>query len=190
MSTAPTATKETKAEALPPPPKSRKPVDELGPEDKVVLQLSDLRNAGKTVKSRFGKIAFDEKGLADLTVQVKDVSMIQSLGWLSKEDQEKYLGIAPEPEPEMKKMHENHKAQMSKAEQLFKQLTEENDELRKANEEGSALVRKQQADLDAQRGQIEALTLKLKAEQDAHATLRAGMSTPPKKEDDKKTDKK
>lgn len=68
----------------------------LDPNMPVELTIQDRLNAGKEPSTRWGRIKFDAEGFATVKVPLKDVTIINSLGWLSKEDQEEYIGISQE----------------------------------------------------------------------------------------------
>lgn len=70
----------------------------LDPNARVTVQLYSAQNAGKTVKSRFGAVAFDAQGGAALEVTVGDLGMLDQLQWLTPEDRVKYGLIAHAPE--------------------------------------------------------------------------------------------
>lgn len=67
----------------------------LDPDTMLTLDITDLRAANTTPNSRWGKVAFDEHGRATVKVPFKDIVRIHELKWLSPDDQEKYLAIAP-----------------------------------------------------------------------------------------------
>jgi len=66
---------------------------EMDPDTVVTLEIMDRRNAGKTPSSRWGKVKFDDDGVATIKVPLKDIIHVHSFGWLSVEDQEKYLAL-------------------------------------------------------------------------------------------------
>lgn len=65
----------------------------MDPNTIVEIVVHDAHNAGKTPGTRFGRIPFDAEGNAKLKIALKDLVILNSWGWLSQEDQEKYLGL-------------------------------------------------------------------------------------------------
>lgn len=69
-------------------------IENMDPNTPIELVICDRRNANKEPGTRWGRIKFDADGLATIKVPLKDVQTVHSLGWLSVEDQEKYLGLS------------------------------------------------------------------------------------------------
>lgn len=92
-----TTNSDAKTEVMKPDLKRKKDDDDdvrqLDPNTMITLTVRDPRNAGKSPASRWGRVVFNADGEADLKVPLKDVVHVHSFGWLSVEDQEKYLGL-------------------------------------------------------------------------------------------------
>jgi hypothetical protein len=69
------------------------PLTEMDPTEKLTLTVHAAAQAGRTTKCRFGPVSFDAKGYAQLQVTAGDVHIVDSWGWLTKEDK---LALFPE----------------------------------------------------------------------------------------------
>lgn len=66
---------------------------EMDPNQVIGLNVCSIANANKETKTRWGVVKFSADGVGELKVPLKDVKLVDSLGWLSKEDKEQYLGV-------------------------------------------------------------------------------------------------
>lgn len=74
--------------------------EEGDPNAIVKLPVRSTANAGKTVKSRWGRIDFAPDGSAEIEVPAKDVANVNDLGWLTPDQAEEFLGIVPNASPQ------------------------------------------------------------------------------------------
>ena len=69
-------------------------VEARDPNQVVTLDVYDLANAGREPSTRWGRVKFDAEGHGTVKLPMRDIPALHSLGWMSDEDKDEYLGIA------------------------------------------------------------------------------------------------
>lgn len=69
--------------------------DSMDPNSDITLQVYSSENAGRTPKTRFGVIEFDDSGFGEVSCKVRDVELLEQLKWLLPEDRKRFGLLAP-----------------------------------------------------------------------------------------------
>lgn len=158
----------------------------MDPDSKVTLMVHDARNAGKEPKSRWGTLKFDAKGVAEVSCMVKDIPLLDQLGWLSDEDKAKYLGVAIEAAAEdsmMSAAHAEVERMRAQYDSWAKKMVDDHASDMKAKDDDIASLKKSLEDMTAKLADVGA---RLNASDKALADATAKLADATAKTDSKK----